>query len=55
MSRQVNIREAEAKLSRLVEDAARGEEVVIAKNGRPIAKLTAFAPVAPRRAKDERA
>jgi prevent-host-death family protein len=37
--RQVNIHEAKTHLSRLVEEVAAGEEIVIAKAGRPIAKL----------------
>ena len=37
--RQVNIHEAKTHLSRLVEDVAAGEEIVIAKAGKPIAKL----------------
>jgi prevent-host-death family protein len=37
--RQVNIHEAKTHLSRLVEEVAAGEEVVIAKAGKPIAKL----------------
>ena len=36
---QVNIHEAKTHLSRLVEQAAKGEEIVIAKSGRPVAKL----------------
>lgn len=36
---QVNIHEAKTHLSRLVEQAAQGEEVVIAKHGRPRARL----------------
>ncbi len=35
----INIREAKTLLSRLVERAARGIEIVIAKNGVPRAKL----------------
>ena len=34
-----NIHEAKTQFSRLVEDAAAGREVVIAKAGKPIAKL----------------
>jgi prevent-host-death family protein len=34
-----NVREAKTHLSRLLERAAQGEEVVIAKRGRPVAKL----------------
>ena len=37
--RQINIHEAKTHLSRLVEDAAGGEEIVIAKAGKPIARL----------------
>jgi prevent-host-death family protein len=40
---QVNIHEAKTHLSRLVERAAGGEEVVIAKAGKPVARLVAFA------------
>ena len=35
----VNIHEAKTHLSRLVERAAAGEEIVIAKAGRPMARL----------------
>ena len=37
--RTVNIHAAKTHLSRLVEDAAAGEEIVIAKAGKPIARL----------------
>jgi prevent-host-death family protein len=37
--RQINIHEAKTHLSQLVEDAARGEEIVIAKAGKPVARL----------------
>jgi prevent-host-death family protein len=37
----VNIHEAKTHLSRLIETAAGGETVVIAKAGKPVAKLTA--------------
>jgi prevent-host-death family protein len=36
---EVNIHEAKTHLSRLLERVQRGEEVVIAKAGRPVAKL----------------
>jgi prevent-host-death family protein len=39
---QVNIHEAKTHLSRLVEQAAAGEEVVIAKAGTPVAKLVPY-------------
>ena len=46
----VNIHEAKTHLSRLVEAAAAGEEIIIAKSGRPMAKLIALeAPEQPRR------
>lgn len=43
MTIQVNIAEAKAKLSALIEAAERGEEVVIARNGQPVARLNAIA------------
>jgi prevent-host-death family protein len=36
---QVNIHEAKTHLSRLVDRAAAGEEIVIARAGRPVARL----------------
>lgn len=36
----INIYEAKTQLSKLVDAAARGETVIIAKAGRPVAKLT---------------
>jgi len=42
--KQVNMHEAKTNLSRLVDDVANGEEVVIAKAGKPVAKLVAIAP-----------
>jgi prevent-host-death family protein len=41
----VNIHAAKTHLSRLVEQAAAGEEVIIAKAGTPLAKLGPLAPV----------
>jgi prevent-host-death family protein len=38
---QVNIHYAKTHLSRLLEEAARGKEIVIAKAGKPIARLVA--------------
>ncbi len=43
MTIQVNIAEAKAKLSALIEAAERGEEVIIARNGAPVARLNALA------------
>ena len=42
MSDVVNIHEAKTHLSRLLERVQSGEEITIAKAGRPIAKLTAI-------------
>jgi prevent-host-death family protein len=38
----VNIADAKARLPELVERAARGEEVIIARNGKPRARLVPF-------------
>jgi prevent-host-death family protein len=38
----VNMHEAKTQLSKLVDRAAAGEEVVIAKAGTPVAKLVAY-------------
>jgi prevent-host-death family protein len=40
--RTVNVHEAKTTLSRLLEEVERGETVIIARNGRPIAELTAL-------------
>jgi prevent-host-death family protein len=39
MAEQVNIHEAKTHLSRLLERVEAGDEIVIARNGRPIARL----------------
>jgi prevent-host-death family protein len=45
----VNMHEAKTQLSRLVERAAAGEDIVIGRAGRPVARLVAYtAPAAPR-------
>ena len=44
---QVNILEAKNQLSKLVKAAAAGQEIVIASNGKPMARLVAIA--SPRR------
>jgi len=38
----VNIHEAKTQLSRLIEEAVRGESFVIAKAGKPLVKVTAL-------------
>jgi prevent-host-death family protein len=40
----VNVHAAKTHLSRLIEQAAAGEEIVIAKAGKPVARLVAFEP-----------
>ena len=47
--RTVNIHAAKTHLSRLVEEAAAGEEIVIAKAGKPIARLCPLTEPKPRR------
>jgi prevent-host-death family protein len=42
----VNIHAAKTQLSRLVEAAAAGEEIIIARAGRPLARLVPLAPAA---------
>jgi len=44
MDEQVNIHEAKTHLSRLVDRAEAGEEIVIARAGRPAARLVAARP-----------
>ncbi|MEO8313267.1 MAG: type II toxin-antitoxin system Phd/YefM family antitoxin [Pseudomonadota bacterium] len=39
MSKAINMHDAKTHLSRLVERAAQGEEIVIAKAGKPMARL----------------
>jgi len=41
--KMVNVHEAKTHLSRLLKRVAAGEEVVIAKAGRPVARLVPFA------------
>ena len=46
---QVNIHEAKTNLSRLLTQVEKGEDIIIAKAGRPIARLTKFTPTVPKR------
>jgi prevent-host-death family protein len=39
---KINIHQAKTQLSRLVERAAGGEDIVIAKAGKPVARLVAY-------------
>ena len=45
----VNVHEAKTHLSRLLDRANAGEEIVIAKNGKPFARLGPLQPSPPRR------
>ncbi|HXC13005.1 MAG TPA: type II toxin-antitoxin system prevent-host-death family antitoxin [Stellaceae bacterium] len=47
--RIVNIHAAKTQLSRLVDAAASGEEIIIARSGKPIARLGPLAAPRPRR------
>jgi prevent-host-death family protein len=44
----INVAEAKARLSELVQRAAAGEEITIARNGEPQARLVALPPRQPR-------
>jgi prevent-host-death family protein len=46
MALQVNIHEAKTQLSKIIARACRGEEIVIAKAGRPLVRLTPIEPQA---------
>ena len=49
MSETVNLYEAKTNLSKLVDRAAAGEEIVIAKAGKPKAKLVPYQPLRKKR------
>jgi len=44
----INVSEAKAKLSKLIDMAYRGEEIIFAKNNLPLVKLVAYHPEAKR-------
>lgn len=46
--RQFNVHEAKTKFSQLLERAHAGEEIVIAKGGKPYARLVPLLPLQPR-------
>ncbi len=50
MSTTVNIHEAKTHLSRLVDQAAKGHEFIIAKAGKPMVRVVAINPIDGRRA-----
>jgi prevent-host-death family protein len=43
MTKQVNLYEAKTHLSQLVDEAAKGAEIIIAKNDKPMARIVALA------------
>jgi len=49
MSKVVNLHAAKTHLSRLVDEASAGEEIVIAKAGRPVARLVPLAKASTKR------
>ncbi|HST56368.1 MAG TPA: type II toxin-antitoxin system Phd/YefM family antitoxin [Solirubrobacteraceae bacterium] len=49
MSRPVSVTEAKTQLSRLIERAEAGEEIIIRRGQKPVVKLTAYTPERKRR------
>ena len=49
MPRIVNVHDAKTHLSRLLEQAHAGQEIILAKAGKPYARLMPLAPEPPRR------
>lgn len=46
----INIHQAKTNLSKLIEKTQKGEDIIIAKAGKPVAKLTAYKePLKPRK------
>jgi prevent-host-death family protein len=45
----VNIYQAKTQLSKLIEQAAGGQDVIIARGGKPVARLTQLQAAAPRK------
>jgi prevent-host-death family protein len=43
--REVNVHQAKTHLSRLLQDVERGEEIIIARAGKPVARLVRFSRV----------
>ena len=48
MAEIVNIRDAKTSLSRLIERTICGEDIVIARAGKPLVRLTPIEPIGPR-------
>ena len=43
MEKQLNIYEAKTRFSELIEKASKGEEFIVARNGKPTARITGIA------------
>jgi prevent-host-death family protein len=46
MARQIDVEKAKAQFARLVAAAAKGEEIILSKDGKPMARLVAIPPEA---------
>lgn len=49
MTQQIDMDEARLRLESLLDAVERGEEIVLARTGRPVATLTAYVPPPPKR------
>ncbi len=49
MAEQVNVQDAKTRLSELLQRVEKGEEITIARHGKPVARLVAVEPPAKRR------
>lgn len=54
MTKTVNVHEAKTHLSRLLQEVEKGREVIIARAGRPVARLIAAEPLRKRELGQER-
>jgi prevent-host-death family protein len=52
MNSHVGVHEAKTQLSKLLQRVASGEEIVIARGGKPVAKLVPLAPAQPHFGRD---
>jgi prevent-host-death family protein len=53
LAKTVNVHEAKTHLSKLLERVHAGEEIIVAKAGRPYAKLVPFTPPGPKKKRRE--
>jgi prevent-host-death family protein len=49
VSRVVNTHEAKSRLSELIREAEQGHDVIVARNGQPVAKIIPWPPARPER------